>query len=1062
MKSQIKQLSILLILFLICALLLPALVHADDWRVGNIVGLCQGTEIREGPGFGYRVHTIVPENDWAVKIIGGPRYADGEEWWDTSRREAGDPSGGTGWVYKRQATACKTPTAVPPTTAPSPANVRLVADLVISNHWPAVGESVNATFRVRNYGGQTFYARYFGVKGRGPGDSDRSFHWIDNFQLGPGQEFTYDANRSFDQAGGHWFTPNYSPDGSNWADITWPDGRTSYVSISVRGAPTAVPPPTTAPPTAAPQIEFSADRTHIQRGECATLTWRVENVREVYLDGEGVAGQGSRRVCPERDTTYTLRVITYNGEEIRQVTITVSEPPTPIPTGSLVVVGGLHLSATDVQVGQTIEASFRVRNDANYTIVIRQMEASARGPDARRLNWNAREVDFPAVTNLTLRPGEEYEYRQSRSFDQPGDYFAEPVYLNEAGKWGGILPYNRVWFTVTARPPTPVSPTRVSPTLPPPTRVSPTPPPTTTPPPPTSYCPGVQALFVFPAQGRLGWIYRDPRSDGTDPNVCPDGQPCHSGIDIWYDSDRTVRAAYGGVVYYRGTASLGLRHEDLGIRTYYAHLSTSLGVGDTVARGQEIGRSDGTNWLHFSVGCAGCSDYGQVGSLNYDPSPYLGMNVDARRGASGNWDRAIGSYCYGAAPAPASLAEPADNAQVRSPVTLRWQAVAGAARYQVQVFRAARDAAGRLVSSSQVELRDVSGVTTQFSLSVGEYLWHVQAVDGQGNGVWGPARRFRVVQPGTTVAMALGQEIGQGEQQAVGTAHVASGQEQLQINLQWPGSTLELLVTDPQGRLVDASYPGARWVREPTRVQLTVSDPLPGDWSLAVVGQDVPEGATTYEVTVITHAAEVETASASWLCWGVLGLCGIALVGLGAGGAALAVTRWRGRESGELRAHEAVGWTPPATPPLPPLGPPPTLPPPTPAARVCPHCGGPLRPTARFCGRCGRTLSPQPLPPGPRPAGVQLRILSGPLEGQLVTVRTSPATIGRAPGHTLVLPDPQASRLHARLTITPQGVWLEDCGSRNGTFVNGQRVTRHLLRRGDRVQVGATIFQIVE
>jgi len=1008
MKSQIKQLSILLILFLICALLLPALVHADDWRVGNIVGLCQGTEIREGPGFGYRVHTIVPENDWAVKIIGGPRYADGEEWWDTSRREAGDPSGGTGWVYKRQATACKTPTAVPPTTAPSPANVRLVADLVISNRWPAVGESVNATFRVRNYGGQTFYARYFGVKGRGPGDSDRSFHWIDNFQLGPGQEFTYDANRSFDQAGGHWFTPNYSPDGSNWADITWPDGRTSYVSISVRGAPTAVPPPTTAPPTAAPQIEFSADRTHIQRGECATLTWRVENVREVYLDGEGVAGQGSRRVCPERDTTYTLRVITYNGEEIRQVTITVSEPPTPIPTGSLVVVGGLHLSATDVQVGQTIEASFRVRNDANYTIVIRQMEASARGPDARRLNWNAREVDFPAVTNLTLRPGEEYEYRQSRSFDQPGDYFAEPVYLNEAGKWGGILPYNRVWFTVTARPPTPVSPTRVSPTLPPPTRVSPTPPPPTAPPPPTRIppgsCTGVSLAPPFPT-GDAWRIEQGYNTGYTHGGRFPDEKYALDLAVVWWNGSRWVygvtagqpvlAAADGTVVWVQtSTGCLLLRHDQF---------------TET--------RPDGKKKYYFTMYCHLQKIYFEA-----DATPKRGKPL-GEAGATGTRDAHIHFHLFSTVGCPQG-----EPGRVPEPLTnLRL--------WVVRDGNGARD-------YWQDCLPDKGG-TNQYA------GWIVAADRYTASGAGGSARVFA---GGVT----------QGQTTSPSIVAIAPQQERLELSLTWPGSTLELLVTDPQGRLVDASYPGARWVREPTRVQLTVSDPLPGDWSLAVVGQDVPEGATTYEVTVITHAAEVETASASWLCWGVLGLCGIALVGLGAGGAALAVTRWRGRESGELRAHEAVGWTPPATPPLPPLGPPPTLPPPTPAARVCPHCGGPLRPTARFCGRCGRTLSPQPIPPGPRPAGVQLRILSGPLEGQLVTVRTSPATIGRAPGHTLVLPDPQASRLHARLTITPQGVWLEDCGSRNGTFVNGQRVTRHLLRRGDRVQVGATIFQIVE
>jgi hypothetical protein len=237
-----------LVLLALLALLgrTPAHVRADGWAIGNIVGLCKGTEIREGPGFGYRVHTIVPENDWAVKIIDGPRYADGEEWWDTSRREAGDPSGGTGWVYRRQAESCRAPTATPP----SPARVVLIASLVITPDNPAPGQWVNARFTVRNVGGQTFAPRYFGVKGRGPGDANYDFLWMENFTLGPGQEFTYDVNRQLGPPGDYWFTPQYSPDGQTWIDITWADGSPSVVRITVASTPT--PTPTQTPPPATP------------------------------------------------------------------------------------------------------------------------------------------------------------------------------------------------------------------------------------------------------------------------------------------------------------------------------------------------------------------------------------------------------------------------------------------------------------------------------------------------------------------------------------------------------------------------------------------------------------------------------------------------------------------------------------------------------------------------------------------------------------------------------------------------------------------------------------------
>jgi hypothetical protein len=82
---------------------LGAQTTGNDWQVGSIVELSKGTQIRQGPGFGYCFHTIVPEDNWAVRIISGPRTSDGRAWYDTSRKAAGDPVGGTGWVNVDQA-----------------------------------------------------------------------------------------------------------------------------------------------------------------------------------------------------------------------------------------------------------------------------------------------------------------------------------------------------------------------------------------------------------------------------------------------------------------------------------------------------------------------------------------------------------------------------------------------------------------------------------------------------------------------------------------------------------------------------------------------------------------------------------------------------------------------------------------------------------------------------------------------------------------------------------------------------------------------------------------------
>ncbi|NPV66054.1 MAG: hypothetical protein HPY64_02775 [Anaerolineae bacterium] len=67
------------------------------------------------------------------------------------------------------------------------------------------------------------------------------------------------------------------------------------------------------------QIHLSADRRWtILPGGCVTVAWAVAGVREVYLDGEGVTGEGSRLLCAREDEgiiTPILRIITSSGAE---------------------------------------------------------------------------------------------------------------------------------------------------------------------------------------------------------------------------------------------------------------------------------------------------------------------------------------------------------------------------------------------------------------------------------------------------------------------------------------------------------------------------------------------------------------------------------------------------------------------------------------------------------------------------------------------------------------------------------------------------------------------------
>jgi len=65
--------------------------------------------------------------------------------------------------------------------------------------------------------------------------------------------------------------------------------------------------------------------------------------------------------------------------------------------------------------------------------------------------------------------------------------------------------------------------------------------------------------------------------------------------------------------------------------------------------------------------------------------------------------------------------------------------------------------------------------------------------------------------------------------------------------------------------------------------------------------------------------------------------------------------------------------------------------------------------------------------------------------------------IGRAPTASVRLDEDGISRQHAKLVLTTEGtVHIVDLESRNGTFVNGERVSRYALRDGDKIQIGDT------
>ncbi|SFC84454.1 FHA domain-containing protein [Streptomyces aidingensis] len=83
---------------------------------------------------------------------------------------------------------------------------------------------------------------------------------------------------------------------------------------------------------------------------------------------------------------------------------------------------------------------------------------------------------------------------------------------------------------------------------------------------------------------------------------------------------------------------------------------------------------------------------------------------------------------------------------------------------------------------------------------------------------------------------------------------------------------------------------------------------------------------------------------------------------------------------------------------------------------------------------------------------------AGPLAGRRFPIGDAPFTFGRQARSDVVIASRRASRFHAEVRQEAAGYVLHDRGSRNGTLVNGERVTEHVLQPGDVITIDDESF----
>lgn len=91
-----------------------------------------------------------------------------------------------------------------------------------------------------------------------------------------------------------------------------------------------------------------------------------------------------------------------------------------------------------------------------------------------------------------------------------------------------------------------------------------------------------------------------------------------------------------------------------------------------------------------------------------------------------------------------------------------------------------------------------------------------------------------------------------------------------------------------------------------------------------------------------------------------------------------------------------------------------------------------------------------------------LRFISGKYQGgEFPLGDAKEIVVGRSSDLDMVLVEDMVSRRHARIACSDHQIVIEDLGSTNGTFVNGEKIKRATLKEGDRVLIGTSILKVV-
>ena len=244
--------------------------------------------------------------------------------------------------------------------------------------------------------------------------------------------------------------------------------------------------------------------------------------------------------------------------------------------------------------------------------------------------------------------------------------------------------------------------------------------------------------------------------------------------------------------------------------------------------------------------------------------------------------------------------------------------------------------------------------------------------------------------------------ISEGEKKEVGDVFIDQNQERMMLTLNWPGSKIGPVVLDPSGQEVDENYPGAYLSETDSNAVLIIQEPITGQWKLAALGIDVPEGITDFHMVVSSKQGQIPTPLPTIELvvpapeddgGGIVGIVLIILL-IAIGGVFIFVsnTSRNRKKSGSSNIRHAVFIL---------------------------------------------------------PNGMQAALTDGMI-------------IGRSSSSGIYLDDSSVSRIHAQIRYSQGGWFIQDMQSKRGIYVNGRLVNATRLISGDQVKLGNSLITFRE